>query len=168
MPEREAPVRAFYDHESEESPATGRRRRPVADWGVGEDVFDRMPSRRFTRADDRRPHAQTRVRGGEETRGEETPRRAEPRGGAEPPRSPAEPVDAAIAEPPAAERPAAPRAGRRTIVIGGHPEGAFAPRPRRPPLTAAERIGPRPDRIVAYMVALGFLLILIAILSAGH
>ena len=47
MPEHEAPVGAFYDHETEEPRATGRRRRQVADWGVGEDVFDRMPSRRF-------------------------------------------------------------------------------------------------------------------------
>src|SRR4051812_38382505 len=26
-----------------------RRRRPAADWGVAEDIFDRMPSRRFKR-----------------------------------------------------------------------------------------------------------------------
>src|SRR4051795_2957509 len=46
-PEHEARLRAdFYDHESEEP---RRRRRPAADWGVGEDIFDRMPSRRFTR-----------------------------------------------------------------------------------------------------------------------
>src|SRR3954449_9328303 len=47
-PEHEAQPRAFYDHESD---APIRRRRPAADWGVGEDIFDRMPSRRFTRAD---------------------------------------------------------------------------------------------------------------------
>src|SRR3954469_9928665 len=42
-PEHEARPRAdFYDHESEEP---RRRRRPAADWGVGEDIFDRMPSR---------------------------------------------------------------------------------------------------------------------------
>src|SRR4051794_20603087 len=49
MPDNEARVGAFYDHETEEPRATGRRRRQVADWGVGEDVFDRMPSRRFGR-----------------------------------------------------------------------------------------------------------------------
>ena len=40
-----------YDHEHEE-PRSGRRRRPVADWGVGEDVFEQMPRNRFSRAAD--------------------------------------------------------------------------------------------------------------------
>src|SRR4051812_29120122 len=52
-PEQEARERAFYDHESDEP---HRHRRPAADWGVGEDIFDRMPSRRFTRADRRAEH----------------------------------------------------------------------------------------------------------------
>ena len=38
-----------YDHEREE-PRSGRRRRPVADWGVGEDMFEHMPRNRFSRA----------------------------------------------------------------------------------------------------------------------
>ena len=37
-----------YDHEHEE-PRSGRRRRPVADWGVGEDAFEQMPRNRFSR-----------------------------------------------------------------------------------------------------------------------
>ena len=38
-----------YDHEHEE-PGAHRRRRPVADWGVGEDMFEHMPrNRRFGR-----------------------------------------------------------------------------------------------------------------------
>ena len=57
---------------------------------------------------------------------------------------------------------------RRTIVIGGHPDGVPVVRNRRPPPTAVERLGTSPDRIVAYAVALGFLLILIAILTTGH
>src|SRR3954452_8059069 len=44
-PDPEARARAY--HESDER---SRRRRPAADWGVGEDIFDRMPSRRFKRA----------------------------------------------------------------------------------------------------------------------
>jgi hypothetical protein len=40
-----------FDHEHEE-PRSGRRRRPVADWGVGEDVFEQMPRNRFSRAAD--------------------------------------------------------------------------------------------------------------------
>ena len=53
-PEQDARSGAFYDHESNES--APRRRRAAADWGVGEDIFDRMPSRRLTRADRRAEH----------------------------------------------------------------------------------------------------------------
>jgi hypothetical protein len=49
MPEREARARAVYDHDKEEPRPTGRRRRQVADWGVGEELFDGMPGRRFER-----------------------------------------------------------------------------------------------------------------------
>jgi hypothetical protein len=52
MPEREARARAVYDHDNEEPRPSGRRRRQVADWGVGEELFDGMPGRRF----ERRPH----------------------------------------------------------------------------------------------------------------
>jgi hypothetical protein len=226
MQEHEARVRAFYDHEVEET-RTGRRRRQVADWGVGEDVFDRMPSRRFSRGAER-PHAR---------RAPEVPdpreHRAEPWAAREP-RLAAEP-DAAIDElwlentrrpagsapgtsprrvdsqpppddaggedfaegAPAGGRQPSPRPGatgavprgrrddgRRTIVIGEpHDEDVSATDGRRtvvigsrsaptgrrrPPRSGAERVGPRPDRIVAYVVALGLLLIMIAILSAGH
>ena len=44
----------LYDHERED-PRSARRRRPVADWGVGEDVFDHMPRNRFSRAADGPP-----------------------------------------------------------------------------------------------------------------
>src|SRR5262249_13947859 len=66
-------------------------------------------------------------------------------------------------EPAAAALPATD--GRRTVVIGARSSQAAR---RRPPRTAVERVGPRPDRTVAYAVGLGILLILIAILSAGH
>jgi hypothetical protein len=52
MPEHEARGRAVYDHDTEEPRPAGRRRRQVADWGVGEELFDGMPGRRF----ERRPH----------------------------------------------------------------------------------------------------------------
>src|SRR4051794_25181524 len=44
--------RAVYDIETEEPRGTGRRR-PAADWGVSEELFDRMPSprRRFRPAE---------------------------------------------------------------------------------------------------------------------
>ena len=56
----------------------------------------------------------------------------------------------------------------RTIKISGYPDRMPVPRTQRPPRTAVERIGPRPDRIVAYAVALGFLLVLIAVLTTGQ
>src|SRR4051812_470128 len=56
MPDPEGRAPAFYDHETEEPRATGRRRRQVADWGVGEDAFDRLPSRRFGRRGEERRH----------------------------------------------------------------------------------------------------------------
>ena len=52
MPEPEGPARAVYDHTEEEPRPTGRRRRQVADWGVGEELFDGMPGRRFERRGD--------------------------------------------------------------------------------------------------------------------
>jgi hypothetical protein len=62
---------------------------------------------------------------------------------------------------------------RRTIKIGGHPEGSLEAarfhrdlQRRRPPRTAHERLGARPERLAAWAFALGLLLILIAILSA--
>ena len=49
MPEPEARGRAVYDHSDDEPRPSGRRRRQVADWGVGEELFDGMPGRRFER-----------------------------------------------------------------------------------------------------------------------
>jgi hypothetical protein len=47
MPDHEARGRAVYDHTTDDPRPAGRRRRPAADWGVGEEIFDRLPSRRF-------------------------------------------------------------------------------------------------------------------------
>ena len=64
MPEPEARRRAIYDHADDDSRTAarsrrqltdddprplGRSRRQVADWGVGEELFDGMPGRRFDR-----------------------------------------------------------------------------------------------------------------------
>jgi hypothetical protein len=176
-PEHEARSQAFYDHEQDEP--RGRRRHAVADWGVSEDVFDRMPGPRFSR------------RGEAPRRREEAPRARFVRDDA-----PAEawlgdeavaedePVSRTIVierepemdaevfeEPEPLPQEYAPRGhvapnGRRTFVIGGHPDRMPVPR-NRPPRTAIERIGPRPDRIVGYAVAMGVLLILIAILTSS-
>src|SRR4051794_14952912 len=260
MPDPEGRAPAFYDHETEEPRATGRRRRQVADWGVGEDAFDRLPSRRFGRRGEERRHVARHedftsrdfdhddvpARSHRFARGEDdaigAPHRevsadrraprdeavadwlhdAAPREPAVPDRlgeaaprkeavadwleeaaprddaadwleEPAPPADDAPADedgeaelsvPPdegprrtivlggAVEGELPPRADdprpRRTIVIGGHPDGLPVVRQRRPAPTAMERVGTRPDRFVAYAVAMGFLLILIAILSTGH
>jgi hypothetical protein len=48
MPDHEARPRAVYDY-TEDEPRPARRRRQAADWGVGEELFDHMPSRRFAR-----------------------------------------------------------------------------------------------------------------------
>jgi hypothetical protein len=258
--EHEARMRVLYDHERDEP---GRRRHAVVDWGVGEDIFDRMPSRRFKRADRRAEHHVEEGRRFE--RRDDAPRRAveswadepgaprraveswadevgEPRGAkwaddadgrgesAAPGRRKHRPVESWFDAPesrtiviqrsgpgelvPAGEDAfgpygelapadevagapygpasygvefesgpeAAPKAadapepsaiadqpsGRRPVVISGHPDRVPVARVQRPPRTALERVGTSPDRIVAYAVALGFLLVLIAVLTTGQ
>jgi hypothetical protein len=160
MPEHEVGgARAVYDYETEDPRLAGRRRRTVADWGVGEEMFEHMPRRRFARTP-------------------EPPRRAahvrEYTGATAVNPEPA-PAPVPVAAPPASPRtapPARPAAriespdGRRTIVIGQRSrQTAVTPRPARP-RTAADRLGHRPDRIAMWAVAMGLLLILIAVLSA--
>src|SRR4051812_24110843 len=195
-PEQEARERAFYDHDSDER---SRRRRPAADWGVGEDIFDRMPSRRFKPTERRAGHQEVVIRGAEtgpeavwvdegpasaeladEPRGRFVPARDDERdAGERRARRPAESWlddDAlplvrgesrtiVLSEP--EPQPEAPQE-RRTIKISGHPDRLPATRAQRPPRTAVERIGASPDRIAAYAVALGFLLVLIAVLTTGQ
>jgi hypothetical protein len=85
------------------------------------------------------------------------------------PRTPARAVAARSV--PAAAAPSGTRAnapGRRTVVIAGRPDAGARPLPQRlrGPKTVAERVGPRPERIVAWAFALGLLLILIAVATA--
>lgn len=60
------------------------------------------------------------------------------------------------------------RPGRRLVVVSDTPTVALLPRDarRRPRRRVAQVVGPRPDRVAAWAVALGFLLVLAAILSA--
>jgi hypothetical protein len=58
--------------------------------------------------------------------------------------------------------------GRRTVTITGHPDRMPVARTQRPPRSAVERIGASPDRIVGYAVLLGFVLVLIAVLTTGQ
>ena len=175
-------ARDLYDHEHEDPRSYGaRRRRPVADWGVGDDVFEHMPRRRFSRAVDG-PSRDRRSGGhaeGQERRTivigrpEDLPseiaaitadRDIEP-----------DPTDVGTSAAPATgERaawagPEAASAQRRTVRIAGRPEGsleATRAQRHRPSRTAHERVGARPDRLAAWAVALGMLLILIALLTA--
>jgi hypothetical protein len=198
MPEHEVRGdRAVYDHETED-PRGARRRRPVADWGVNEEIFDRMPSprRRFGRAGetppsrrdsharDRRleaaPHEEAAARAvaidkvDERAERVERARRREAAAVVAREAGMAEPATDEL-EVPLRDIPPAPVAptrrgttpqggvaGRRTVVIGGQASAARRPRPAR---TVGERVGPRPDRLAAYAVALGVLLILIAFLT---
>ena len=65
------------------------------------------------------------------------------------------------------------RPARRTVTVTGHPEAtrraerAIELHHRRPGRSIDDRIGHRPDHIAAYACALGFLLILIAVLTAS-
>ena len=190
-----------YDHDRElQEPGSGRRRRPVADWGVGEDVFEQMPRNRFSRAADApsrerrfaREDDERRLRAGED--GEPEAPEAEPagelpRGGVDDGRRTIrigkdEDVPSEIAAITAdrdinTEEVAVPVPDkgqgvpeRRTVKIGGHPEGSLEAaryqrdRARRPRRTAHERVGHRPDRIAMWAFALGLILILIAVLTA--
>ena len=195
-----------YDHEHEE-PRPARRRRPVADWGVGDDVFEQMPRNRFSRAGDapprerrfahedgeRRPRedgppeGERRLRAVEDEAPERGEQPAVPRGGVDDGRRtlrigkdedmPSEIAAIAADRDINAEELAVPDKGRgvperRTVRIGGHPEGSLEAsryqrdRARRPRRTAGERVGHRPDRIAMWAFALGLLLIVIAILTA--
>jgi hypothetical protein len=148
-----------YDHETAESRG-GRRRRPVADWGVGEEMFDRLPRRRFGR-------------GAEPHRRDSHPRERQPAPIATPLAdlpAPGPVREHRVEEPKAAaESRVDSLDGRRMVVISGRPGDSATPAVRRPraPRTVGERVSHRPDRIAMWAVALGMLLILIAILTAG-
>jgi hypothetical protein len=229
MSDHEARDRAVYDHDEDEPRQPVRRRRQVADWGVGEEIFDHMPGRRFERrpaghhesvprggADDGRrtiviepsdddlldeaPHGDP--AGGEYTSREDALRAHEELrenvreheelwGGDEPFAEPDEPsaagelaaraeaFDQAYGSTEVDEAGAlvsaradavvrGGQAGRRTVKIGGRPgELQASPVRRRPPRTASERLGARPDRVAAWAFVLGILLILIAVATAN-
>jgi hypothetical protein len=66
------------------------------------------------------------------------------------------------------------RTGSRLSLVAAHPQDEAVERQRqdgqerrrRPRPRPAQRIGPRPDRIAAWAVALGLLLLVLAILSS--
>jgi hypothetical protein len=178
MPDDAGRDAAFYDHENEP-------RRHVADWG-GDELFTRTPRRRTIHSGPpprfRRPapidpihrpgsESTGRFRVDGDDRGHDgSPEGLGPVGDGR--------SDGTIERDPQQRTARFARTesgatantppGRRTVVIAGRPDGV--PRPprdrRRRPRTVAERVGPRPERIVAWAFALGLLLILIAIATA--
>ncbi len=214
------------EHKLHERDERNRRRGPVADWGVAEDIFDRMPSSRFQRA---RAESQEIVIRRADTGAEaewvdegpavaawtedeprqavddwadEAPRRGaavdvrvEPGSGrtvdswveAEPrpankderqvdswldddarPLVRGESRTIVLSRPEPSEETLPTPSGRKTIVISGHPDRLPVARTPRPQRSAVERISMRPDHIAGYAVALGFLLVLIAVLTTGQ
>lgn len=58
------------------------------------------------------------------------------------------------------------RTGQRLTLVRSEPQDAVREQRRRPRPRPVQRIGPRPDRIAAWAVALGLLLLILSILSA--
>jgi hypothetical protein len=54
--------------------------------------------------------------------------------------------------------------GRRTVTITGRPERVGVP--RRPSRTIDERIAHRPERVASWTCAMGFLMILLAVITS--
>src|SRR3954469_4586565 len=125
--------RAVYAHETEDPRAAGRRRR-VADWGVGEELFDRMPSprRRFSASEPHRRDSPPREHRAEPAR-DEVAAHGAPAAELDAPTRELVTAARETATPPAAAPPRAaatpredrgslaPRGGiegRRTVVIG--------------------------------------------------
>jgi hypothetical protein len=103
----------LYDHERDE-PRSGRRRRPVADWGVGEDMFEHIPRTRFSRAAEGPPRDRRFSRAAEADRH------------AEGTRAPSDPEAAAGLPAADAEAPARPHGADAEIAgregAGGRPD----------------------------------------------
>jgi hypothetical protein len=158
-------MRAVYDHADDQP---GSRRGQVADWGVGDELFDHLPRRRFDRRDEGHEAAragdEVRVGGGEAVRGD---RRREMVAADRPNElvgadRPNEIVATDY------RREPAPAGGRRTVKINGRPgerHASYVAR-RRPPRTVGERLGTQPDRIAYWAFALGMLLIAVAIATS--
>jgi hypothetical protein len=188
MPQLEIPDQgSLYDHEADADLQLGGRRN-VADWGA-DDLFHHTPRRRRSAtslaARERRLSGPIGGEGSvhhlEEVNRQAAMRRFERESGQgrrpEPAHAGAivtriEDAPSYVAdmpvEPVEAERALIEAAGRRTVEITGRPERLPLARPqrRRPPRTVEERIGSSPDRMAAWAVAMGMLLIFLAILTA--
>ena len=152
---------------SEEPAERERRRPPVPDWG-GDDLFNQVPRRRFTRtgpsAHVRRPSASPitthQLRRNSDAAPSVSLRSTEGRSGADLERDPADGAGSVVGLP--LVTVFEPDAG---IATGA--DGARAARDRRRPRrTVDERLGARPDRVAAWAFILGLILILLAVGTA--
>lgn len=127
-----SPTQPFYDRER-------TSRRPAPDWG-GDDLFDAVPRRRFTRAPLPEPP------------------------GATAPVGTGHPDEQPVVGPEALSAPSAPPA-RRTVVITGQPGRSTAVERHRPS-RLEQRIHARPDRLAAWAFALCVFLIIVALATS--
>ena len=160
----------LYDHERLEAP-----RRHADDWGIDED-FPRVRGRRFARTHEGPPRSRRRPVedwGADQAFGTAAPAELPPVEDLAAAALAARADPAELSEVVDAPAPKVESDGRRTIRINGRPGevSEIAPftstaRRHRPPRTVEERLAGDPTRIIAWAVALGALLILIAILTA--
>ena len=156
--------------EGEDHSDSKRRRRPVADWG-GDELFNHVPRRRFSRANvgahTRRPSASP-ITSHQLRRNTDfaagAPLRATESGGALPSGATLSASHAAVEPSFITIYEQEPAAHQRGTAPALDTEGARSrDRARR---SVDERVGPRPDRIAALAFVLGLLLVLLAVATA--
>ena len=157
--------------ERDDHPGSQRRRRPVADWG-GDELFDHVPRRRFSRAGvgahSRRPSASP-ITSHQLRRNTDFVAGAPLRGGDEP--AAGESAPGTLSTLPAAVDPSVvtiyDAGGQIGAVPASAPLESYAARERRRARRSVDdRVGPRPDRIAALAFILGLLLVLLAVATA--
>ena len=154
-----AAIAAFYDREQD--PLSERdSERSAYDWGAGE-LFETMPR---PRRHGGRTRGATATASATRTREHAQHLHVVASPAAEPAPE-VDPAHEALLRP-RMEPPTTP-GGRRTVTVTGRPDATPVVRTRRPAPTAADRIGTRPDRVAGWAFAMGMLLILIAVLTAG-
>ena len=140
MSDSELAIAGFYDHEQQ----TERR---APDWG-GDDLFTAATPRRRFHRDTHPPRLREATEHHQPERPAPQPESAPAAGTAED--HYLEPVPE----------------GRRTVTITGRADGSYHAVTRRPARSLDERIAHRPERIASWTCAMGFLLILLAVLTS--
>jgi hypothetical protein len=173
MPSTDAP-NWWADVQQEREDLAGPCRRPADDW-LGEDI-DFAPRRRMTRAAAAAAVEPVTAEPFEDRDGSAHPLHGVfvPTASHAPVREPAaishtiELASLSAADDPFATPPP-PAGARRTVQIKGRPAESRMPSmaQRHRGRTASDRVGPRPDRIALWAVALGAILILLAAMTSS-